>query len=49
MVGFSGNDRSVVVDGGGRFACFWPLFPPLVLRELRGTGRQARLDGALRE
>jgi hypothetical protein len=40
---------SNVVDSGDSFGCFWPLFPPLVLRELRGTGRQARLAGILRK
>jgi hypothetical protein len=39
MVGSSGNDHSIVVDSGDRFGCFWPLFPRLVVRKLRRTGR----------
>jgi hypothetical protein len=38
-----------VVDGRNCFGCFWPHFPLLVLCKLRGTGRQARLVGVLRE
>jgi hypothetical protein len=49
MLGSSGDDHSIVVDSGDRFGCFWPLFPLLVLRKLRGTGRKARLAGVLRK
>ena len=46
MVGSSGNDHSIVVDDrGGRFGCFLPLFPLLVLHKLRRTGRETRLVG----
>jgi hypothetical protein len=48
-VGSSGNDHSILADRGDRFGCFWTLFPPLVLRKLRRTGRQARLVGTLRK
>jgi hypothetical protein len=49
MVGSSGNDDSILVDHGDRFGCFWPLFPLLVLHELRRTGWQARLAGISHE
>jgi hypothetical protein len=38
-----------VVDCRDRFGCFWPLFPPLVLHELRRAGRQAHLVGTPRK
>jgi hypothetical protein len=49
MLGSSGNNHSIVVDRGDRFGCFWPLFPLLVLHELRRTSRQAHLEGILRK